>query len=102
MEECIHSASKAGNLSPRHIEEKLIFWNIRSVKSQKAFGRLVDLHRRHQYSYIALLEPFQGPEELEHYKRQLGFQNAMENLSSKIWISWNEELLSQVVKDNIQ
>jgi len=55
---------------------KTIFWNIRSVKSQKAFERLMGLNRRHKYNFIALMEPFQDPQELEQYKRRLGMLNA--------------------------
>lgn len=62
------------------------FWNIRSVNTQNAFGRLVDLNRRHQYSFISLMEPFQGPGEIHHYRTTLGFDNALVNQSQKIWI----------------
>ncbi|KAH0679678.1 hypothetical protein KY284_020763 [Solanum tuberosum] len=81
---------------------KAIFWNIRSVKYQKAFERLTGLNKRHRYSFIALLEPFQGPQELEQYKRKLGMQNAYWNCSSKIWIMWNDDWLGEVVRDNLQ
>lgn len=29
------------------------------------------------------MKPFQGPQELEHYKRKLGFTNAIANFSAK-------------------
>lgn len=51
----------------------------------------MDLNRKHHYSYIALLEPFQCPSELEKYKRRLGKQQAKVNCSSKIWLFWDEE-----------
>ncbi|KAK4733456.1 hypothetical protein R3W88_007717 [Solanum pinnatisectum] len=69
---------------------KAIFWNIISVRTQKAFERLVDLHKTHQYSYIALLEPFQSPSELEMYRRKLGLPNARTNSSVKIWVFWED------------
>ncbi|KAG5619980.1 hypothetical protein H5410_005198 [Solanum commersonii] len=37
----------------------MIFWNIRAVNTQKYYERLIDLNRRHHYSFIALMEPFQ-------------------------------------------
>lgn len=46
----------------------------------------MDLYRRHQYSYIALFEPFQSPTEIENYRMKLGMSNARVNSSSKIWI----------------
>lgn len=57
-----------------------------SVGTQKSFERLVDLHKKHHYSYIAILEPFKNPSELEAYMRKLGLPNAKVNSSSKIWI----------------
>lgn len=79
--------------------EKLLFWNIRSVKTQKAFDRLIDLNKRQQYSFIALMEPFQGDSELDQYKRKLGFQKAHCNCSSKNWVFWYEEWESTHVLD---
>jgi len=65
--------------------EKILFWNIRSVNAQKSFERLMDLNKRHRYSFIALMEPFQNPSELDEYKRKLGFEHAGVNSSGKIW-----------------
>ncbi|KAK4710274.1 hypothetical protein R3W88_004787 [Solanum pinnatisectum] len=81
---------------------KIIFWNIRSVNTQKAFERLIDLNRRHQYSFIALMEPFQGPQELEQYKIKLGFNHSFCNCSAKIWIFWEEGWNVQIIKDSGQ
>ncbi|KAH0642075.1 hypothetical protein KY289_033049 [Solanum tuberosum] len=78
---------------------KAIFWNIMSVKSQKAFERLRDLNRKHKCNFIALVEPFQGPQELEQYKEKLGMENAYCNCASKIWVyDWKDE----VVRDSGQ
>lgn len=70
---------------------KILFWNIRSVKTQSAFERLIDLHKRNKYSYIALMEPFQSPSELEEYRRRLGLTHAKSKFSDKIWIFWDED-----------
>lgn len=82
--------------------EKVIFWNIRSVNAHNSFGRLMDLNRRHQYSFVALMEPFQDPLELDQYKRKLGFNNAYANSSGKIWIFWREEWEGSVILDSLQ
>lgn len=66
------------------IIDKAIFWNIRSVNTQNAFDRLIDLKRRHNYAYIALMEPFQGPQDLDTYRRRLGMKHALVNSSTKI------------------
>ncbi|KAG5597366.1 hypothetical protein H5410_038598, partial [Solanum commersonii] len=55
------------------------------------FERLLDLNRKHHYSYIALLEPFQSPSEIDRYMRGLGKQHAKVNCSSRILLFWDEE-----------
>lgn len=62
----------------------------------------MDLNRRHQYSFVALMEPFQDPLELDQYKRKLGFNNAYANSSGKIWIFWREEWEGSVILDSLQ
>lgn len=81
---------------------KIIFWNIRSVNTQKAFERLIYLNKRHRYSFIALMEPFQGSHELEQHKTKLGFTHAFCNCSAKIWLFWEEEWQVEIVNDSCQ
>ena len=45
----------------------------------------MDLNKRHRYSFIALMEPFENLFELEDYKRKLGFEHAGVNNFGKIW-----------------
>ncbi|WMV51732.1 hypothetical protein MTR67_045117 [Solanum verrucosum] len=82
--------------------DKALFWNIRSVNTQNAFGRLVDLNRRNNYNFIALMEPFQAPREIHNFRVRLGFDNAFVNSSGKIWIFWRNEWEGVVVQDAIQ
>lgn len=63
---------------------KVMFLNIRHMKTQKSFERLAELHKRHKYSYITLFEPFQSPTEVEEYSRKLGMPNTKVNPSTKI------------------
>lgn len=81
---------------------KVLFWNIRSIKSQKSFKRLMDLNRRNHYSFIAIMEPFQADQEIEMYKMRLGFHNAYCSNSSKIWLFWGEKWESQEIRDSRQ
>lgn len=71
--------------------DKLLFWNIRLVKTQKAFERLIDLNRRHHYSFISLLEPFQEATKINNYTKRLGFEKVLCNTTSKIWIFCSED-----------
>jgi len=82
--------------------EKLIFWNIRSINTQKSFERLLDLNHRHHYSFIALMEPFQNPSELEQYKRRLGFDKAGVNQNGKILCFWKDDWVGNIVLDTVQ
>lgn len=79
--------------------DKALFWNIKSINTQNAFGRLTNLHRRQKYSFIALMDPFRDPSELDQYKRGLGFDNALVNCSGKIWIFWNDGWAGTVIRD---
>ncbi|XP_049394714.1 uncharacterized protein LOC125859004 [Solanum stenotomum] len=82
--------------------DKALFWNIQSVNTQNAFGRLVDLNRRNNYNFIALMEPFQAPREIHNFRVRLGFDNAFVNSSGKIWIFWRNEWEGVVVQNAIQ
>jgi len=81
---------------------KVIFWNIRSVNTQNSFGRLMDLNMRHHYSFIALMEPFQDPSKLEHFKNKLGFDKALANCSGKIWTFLRDDWEGTIMMDSIQ
>lgn len=43
---------------------------------KKIFERLMDLNRRYHYSFIALVEPFREPSQIDKYKIKLGFSHA--------------------------
>lgn len=64
--------------------DKLFFWNIRSVRTQKAFERLIDLNKKYQYSFISLIDPFQEVSKIDQYVRRSGFINAFCNSTSKM------------------
>ncbi|KAH0660042.1 hypothetical protein KY285_028648 [Solanum tuberosum] len=57
---------------------------------------------RHNYSYIAILEAFQSPSELENYRRKLGLQNAKSSYSTKIWIFWADNWEEEGSSDTTQ
>ncbi|KAG5617032.1 hypothetical protein H5410_016856 [Solanum commersonii] len=76
-------ASKACDLSPSHTNSLKMGqgkankqYIYRSVNTQKSFERLMDLNKRNHYAFIALIEQFQDPSEIDQYKRKLGFDNA--------------------------
>lgn len=64
--------------------DKALFWNIRLVNTQNAFERLIDLNKRSHCSFIVLMEPFQGQDEIQSYKVRIGFDHVVVNISGKI------------------
>ncbi|KAG5631164.1 hypothetical protein H5410_002881 [Solanum commersonii] len=52
--------------------------------------------------HMKIMEPFQGPEESEQYKRKLGMDNAYCNSSDKIWLFWVDNWKGDVVRDHGQ
>ncbi|XP_059301772.1 uncharacterized protein LOC132053675 [Lycium ferocissimum] len=81
---------------------KAFIWNIRSVRTQKAFHRLQMLHRHHKFTFIALMEPFQQARNVEIYKRKLGMNIAGENSNGKIWYFIEANVDVQVLADIAQ
>lgn len=75
---------------------------MRLVNTQNVFGRLINLNRRFHYSFIALVEPFQDPDEIYLYKIRLGFGHAAVNYSGKIWIFWHEDWAGSIVINSYQ
>lgn len=60
------------------------------------------MHRKYHYSFIALMELFQNPLEIDQYRRELGFDKALENIYGKIWLFWQNDWEGSVVQDSIQ
>lgn len=66
------------------IMHNIMFWNIRSKHPQNTFEKVIDVKRRHHYSFIALFEPFRGPQEIESYRRRIRMEKDKVNRSGKI------------------
>lgn len=79
---------------------KALIWNIRSVKTQKAFQRVQMLHNYHKFAFVALLEPFQHVRFINRYRRRLKMPKAMHNCNGKIWIFTNHGFDVTVVSDS--
>ncbi|XP_070034553.1 uncharacterized protein [Nicotiana tomentosiformis] len=65
---------------------KTLIWNIRSVKTQQAFHRVINLHREHAFFIVALMEPFQKTKHIQRYMKRIGMDNAYSNINGKIWL----------------
>ncbi|XP_060178025.1 uncharacterized protein LOC132607961 [Lycium barbarum] len=62
-----------------------LIWNIRSVNTMEAFTRLIKLNQRYHFGFIGLMEPCQDSDKIEEYRRRLGMEHAIVNISGKIW-----------------
>lgn len=81
---------------------KALLWNIRSVNTQKAFTRLINLHKRNQYYIIELMEPFEDSQGIEEYRRRLGIKHVVANTNSQIWAFIDEEMEYDTIRDEEQ
>ncbi|KAG5606206.1 hypothetical protein H5410_027698 [Solanum commersonii] len=63
---------------------KALIWNIRLVKTQKTFTRLKNPHKRCQFYFIGLIEPFVGNEGLEEFRRRLSLKHAIASTDGMI------------------
>lgn len=81
---------------------KAIIWNIRSIRSQKAFQRVQMLHKYHNFAFIGLLEPFQHTRVIDRYRSRIQMPWVFHNYSGKIWCFINQGFDAQVVMDTDQ
>jgi len=70
---------------------KILFWNVRSVKSQNSLHRIQILHTFHKFSIIAFMEPFQT-NNIQRFKRRLRMDYANYNCNGKIWVSIKDRI----------
>ncbi|KAG5620558.1 hypothetical protein H5410_005776 [Solanum commersonii] len=76
---------------------KALIWNIRSVKSQRAFQRAQMLNNYHKFGFIALLEPFQQVRTINKYRWILSAPEAFHNKNEKIWVFVNNGFNATIV-----
>ncbi|XP_019244275.1 PREDICTED: uncharacterized protein LOC109224143 [Nicotiana attenuata] len=79
-----------------------LVWNIRSVNTERAFERLITMHRKYHFEFIGLMEPKQQSRKLERYRRQIDFEQAIVNTSNKIWAFIDGKYDVTVVIDAVQ
>lgn len=63
---------------------KVLFWNVRFVRTQNSFYRIQLLQKFYKFSIISLMEPFQDRRQIHKYKRRLGLDYANYNSNGKI------------------
>ncbi|XP_059315605.1 uncharacterized protein LOC132066278 [Lycium ferocissimum] len=73
-----------------------------SISSNGAFERLQQIIRLQHPPFIAISEPFHKADQIEKYKRLLGYTNAYANCNSQIWLLWNDLIDCRVVEETDQ
>ncbi|XP_060182976.1 uncharacterized protein LOC132612923 [Lycium barbarum] len=90
IEHNLEAAVRAGDISPK------------SVNTMEAFTRLIKLNQRYHFGFIGLMEPFQDPDKIEEYRRRLGMEHAIVNISGKIWAFVEEIFDYYIIMDHQQ
>lgn len=79
--------------------DNAVTWNVRSVNTEKDFQRLINLHRKHNFYLILLMEPWHDINQLEVYIRRLGIEYVIANMNGKILDFVDEDIDFQVLID---
>lgn len=81
---------------------KAFIWNIRSVKSQKAFQRGQMLNRVRNFAFVAVLEPFQHSRYINKYRARMQIPHMFHSCKGKIWCFINYGFSISVESDTNQ
>ncbi|XP_060211692.1 uncharacterized protein LOC132639246 [Lycium barbarum] len=73
-----------------------------SINSNGTFDRLKQIIRLQHPPFIAISEPFYKADQIDKFKRLLGFTNAYANCNSQIWLFWNDIIDCSVVEETDQ
>lgn len=63
---------------------KTLIWNSKSVNTQQAFHRVINMHKEYDFFIVALVEPCQNSRHIQRYKRRLGMEVTFANINGKI------------------
>ncbi|KAG5632479.1 hypothetical protein H5410_004196 [Solanum commersonii] len=75
VNQIIRTVVVEGNLSLAQVE----MLRVKVSKTKKQGEKII-----YQYCFIGLLEPFEGVQNIENYRRRLGMQRAVINANGKI------------------
>lgn len=79
-----------------------LFWNIRGISNISSMTRQKKLIQLHYVSFITIMEPMVGLDRLLFMHLQLGFDYAINNSCSSIWILGNSSLDCDIVFNSDQ
>ncbi|XP_070045343.1 uncharacterized protein [Nicotiana tomentosiformis] len=81
---------------------KALIWNLRHVKTQQAFQRVINMQREFGFFVVALMEPFQNYRHIQRYRRRLNMEAVFAKLNRKIWLFFDAIVVWEIVMDTHQ
>ncbi|OIT29625.1 hypothetical protein A4A49_57336, partial [Nicotiana attenuata] len=81
---------------------KTLIWNIRSVRTQQAYQRMINMHKEYGFFIFSLMEPFQKDGHIQRYRIRLGMDAAYSNINGKIWLLFDSVMDWELLIDTEQ
>ena len=81
---------------------KLLMWNVRGVQKKSAIAHIKNLKRVHHFKFLGICEPKIPTSSLDDIKLKLGFEHAISNTSSRIWVFWSGLIQYSIASDSDQ
>ncbi|XP_060200560.1 uncharacterized protein LOC132628814 [Lycium barbarum] len=72
------------------------------MTSKGALERLTKVVKLYNIDFVALQEPFFKSNKVDKFRRRLGFDHAISNSHSKVWIFWNTNIVCSVISKTRQ
>ncbi|KAM7491146.1 hypothetical protein LguiA_034067 [Lonicera macranthoides] len=76
-----------------------LIWNLRGISNTPTISRLHKLVKIHKVCLVVFLEPMVEAMQVENFKLKLGFDKALSNVNSKVWVMWKDNIKVSVVRD---
>lgn len=76
-----------------------VSWNIRGIGSNGSLERLLLFKQQFHFPLLCLQEPMVACDKMDKFRRKLGFHQAYNNSSNKIWILWLNDIDDEVIHD---
>ena len=79
-----------------------LFWNIRGIGKKVAVSRLKLLKKNHQLQLISICEPKLHASKITNIQLKLGYDQAFQNQSNRIWIFFDNHLKGKIIHESEQ
>jgi len=76
-----------------------VSWNIRGIGSNGSLEILLLFQQQFHFPVLCLQGPMVACDKMDKFRRKLGFHQAYNNSSNKIWILWLNDIDDEVIHD---